>query len=114
MSCPANRLRWPVVGDSRSRGKQVAHTRFRPVGHRKGSKQLLNTSAGLVRTRLFAMNLIVHGMVPLSGSQRTNDHSEFFRTNNFRVLENQGTPLQMLGIFQVTVRVVPIVNDSRC
>jgi hypothetical protein len=28
----------------------VVHSRFRAVGHRKGGKQLLNTSAGLVRT----------------------------------------------------------------
>ena len=52
---------------------------FRAVGHRKGSKQLLNTSAGLVRT-VIRNELIVHGAVPSSGSQRTDDHSEFFRT----------------------------------
>jgi hypothetical protein len=61
LSCPANRLRWPVVGDSRPGGNQGgAHTRFRAVGHRKVSKQLLNTSAGLVPT-VVRNELIVHG-----------------------------------------------------
>jgi hypothetical protein len=52
---------WPVVGDSRSGGKQGGLTPvFRAVGHRKGSKQLLNSSAGLVRT-VVRNELIVHG-----------------------------------------------------
>jgi hypothetical protein len=47
LELPRNRLRWPVVDDSRSGGKQGGtDTRFRAVGHGKGSKQLLNTSAG--------------------------------------------------------------------
>jgi hypothetical protein len=74
LSCPENRLPWPVVGDSRSEGKQGGLTAVvRGVGHRKGGKQLLNTSAGLVRT-VVRNELIVHGAAPSSG------HSEFFRT----------------------------------
>jgi hypothetical protein len=40
---------------------KVAHTRFRAVGHRKGGKQLLNTSAGLVRT-VVQNELTMHGV----------------------------------------------------
>jgi len=51
LKLPANRPWWAVVHDSRSGGNQRgAHSRFRAVDHRKGSKQLLNTSAGLVST----------------------------------------------------------------
>jgi hypothetical protein len=60
LSCPANRLRWPVVGDSRSGSNQGrAHSRFHAVGHRRGGKQLLNTTMRLARVwfvRLFATN----------------------------------------------------------
>jgi hypothetical protein len=66
----ANRLPWPVVSDSRSgvtKGRLTAVVRG--VGHRKGGKQLLNTSAGLVRT-VVGNELIVHGAAPSSGSQR--------------------------------------------
>jgi hypothetical protein len=46
---------------SRPGGNQgAAGTRFRAVGHRKGSKELLNTSAGLVPT-VFRNKLIVRG-----------------------------------------------------
>jgi hypothetical protein len=65
LSCPANRLQWPVDDDSRSGGNQGRLTpRFRAVGCRKGGKQLLNTARGLVRCN----ELVVH------------DPSEFFRT----------------------------------
>jgi len=60
--------------------KVVLTPRVRAVGHRKGSKQLLNTSAGLVRT-VVRNELTVHGAAPSSVSQRTDDHFEFVRTN---------------------------------
>ena len=47
-------------GDSRSEGNKVgAHSRVHAVGHRKGSKQLLKTKRGLVRT-VVRTELIVH------------------------------------------------------
>ena len=63
----------------------------RAVDRRKGSKQLLN--AGLVRT-VVRNGLIVHGAVPSSRSQRSNDHSQFFRTRELyaqRTLRTQRT-----------------------
>ena len=94
--------------------KVGAHTRFRAVGHRKGSKQLLNTSAGLVRT-VVRNELIVHGAVSSSGFQRTNDHSEFFRTiirSSLRTTELRAENSRMRGIFHVTVRVVLRTENS--
>jgi len=67
------------------------HTRFRAVGHHKGSKQLLNTSAGLVPT-VVRNELIV---ARSSGSvQRTNNPSEFFRTR-FGARGEPTTPEQL-------------------
>jgi hypothetical protein len=40
--------------------QEAAEPNFRVVGHRKGGKKLLNTSAGLVRT-VVHNELIVHG-----------------------------------------------------
>ena len=87
MSLPCKRLRWAVVDDSRSGGNQArARTRFRAVGRLRGGKQLLSTSADLVRT-VVRNELIVQDAVPSSGSQRPDDHSEFFRTSLSSSLE---------------------------
>jgi hypothetical protein len=81
LQLPANRLSWPVVDDSRPGGNQgAAGTRFCAVGHRKGSKQLLNTNAGLVRT-VVRNEGVVNAAVLSSGSVQ-NQHS-------FGVLWNQ-------------------------
>src|SRR6516164_5795481 len=93
---------WPIVSDSRSGGNQGgAYSRFRAVGHRKGSKQLLNISAGLVRT-VVRNEPIVHGH--LVQFQRTNNPSEFFRAR-FGARGNQRTPcielLRFGGIFRL-------------
>jgi hypothetical protein len=89
LELPCNRLRWPVVSDSRSGGNPGgANTRFRAVGHRKVSKQLLNTSAGLVPT-VVRNELIVHGRLVQSKEPTTfrsslEPGSEFFRTRELR------------------------------
>ena len=80
---------WPIVSDSRSGGNQGgAYSRFRAVGHRKGSKQLLNISAGLVR-RVVHNELIVHGRwvqskEPTILRSSLEPGSEFYRTNELR------------------------------
>ena len=50
--------------------KVVLTPRVRAVGHRKGSKQLLNTSAGLVPT-VVRNALIVHGRLVQSKNQQS-------------------------------------------
>jgi hypothetical protein len=69
----------------------VADTRFRAVGHRRGSKQLLNTSAGLVPT-VVRKELIVHGRLvqskePTILRSSLEPGSEFFRTRELRGIE---------------------------
>ena len=88
----ANRLPWPVVGDSRSRGNSSgADTRFCPVGHRKGGKQLLNTSAGLVRLLATKIDRARSSGSLEPGSARRNQRTPCIELAN-------------AGIFHVTVR----------
>ncbi|HMF22019.1 MAG TPA: hypothetical protein VKG24_07825 [Pseudolabrys sp.] len=83
-----------------------AHSRFRAVGYRKGGKQLR-----VWFVRLFPNELIVHGAVPrLVPKELTIIRSSL--EPSFGVLENQGTPLKMRGIFHVTVRVVLRTENS--
>jgi hypothetical protein len=65
--------------------KTATEPNFRPVGRRKGGKQLLHTSAGLVRT-VVRNELIVHCAMPSSGCIRSSLEPSFgvLRTSELR------------------------------
>jgi len=70
----ANRLRGPVVGDSRSRGKQGCSHPFPPCRPPQGQQTATEHQRGF--------DSYAHGVAPSSGS-------EFFRTINFEFLRTR-------------------------